>query len=87
MLPDGSFGAPGWLAPNLRSHPSHPSLDGGQRGKEDQEENDIGDDRKGRGQERNGGGNRRIPYQHGAVRSLRGREEVDAQKAGSPNRG
>ncbi|KAJ1141248.1 hypothetical protein NDU88_007582 [Pleurodeles waltl] len=58
----------------------------GQRGKEDREENDIGDDRKGRGRERNRGGDRRIPYQHGAVRSLRGQEEGDTQKAGSPNR-
>ncbi|KAJ1110714.1 hypothetical protein NDU88_008062 [Pleurodeles waltl] len=59
----------------------------GRRGKEDREENDIGEDTKGRRRVRIRGGDRRILYLHGAACSFRGREEGDAQKAGSLNQG
>ncbi|KAJ1108445.1 hypothetical protein NDU88_005821 [Pleurodeles waltl] len=61
--------------------------DGGQRKKKEREENGDGDNGKGRGRESNGGGDRRILCPHGAVRSLRGREEGDTKKVGGPNRG
>ncbi|KAJ1169552.1 hypothetical protein NDU88_001445 [Pleurodeles waltl] len=45
----------------------------------------IGEDTKGRRRVRIEGGDKRIPYLHGAACSFRGREEGDAQKAGSLN--